>query len=188
MDCNVILVTIDTLRRDHMSVYGYERETTPKIGRAFRDGLRFENAQTTAPCTLPAVAQLLTGALRPVNKPRLADRLRDAGWRTAAIASHHHFRRARDGEPRFKYARGFEDFDLQRADQLDRHRMTTRDAGEVTDRALAWLDANASAGRFFLWLHYFDPHDPYQPPADYRLFGKLEPPATAEPSTGRSSR
>ncbi len=170
--CNVVLVTVDTLRPDHLGIYGYSRDTSPEIDRFFAEGIRFDTARSPSPCTLPAVRQMLTGSLRKApQRKRLAEYLSLAGYRTAAVVSQHHFRIGRRGAPRSEYARGFDHFDLQAGSQLDHHELSTRDAGDLTDRALVWLKAEASRGRFFLWLHYFDPHDPYAPPQTHRVFG-----------------
>jgi arylsulfatase A-like enzyme len=167
--CNVILITIDTLRRDHVGSYGYGRPTTPNIDRFFANATRYESATSPAPCTNPAVLRLLTGTQRANDStPSLAERLRQAGYGTAAFVSQHMFRSEK--RPRLAYARGFEVFDVQSHEQRDVHNLTTRTATEVTDRALAWLERKPKTP-FFLWLHYFDPHDPYEPPESYRLFG-----------------
>ena len=63
---------------------------------------------------------------------------------------------------------------MQRADEVDAHRMTVRTGTEVTDRALAWLAERPREVPFFLWLHYFDPHDPYVSPPEHRDFGGAE--------------
>jgi len=162
---NVVLISVDTLRADRMGLYGYGRDTTPHIDAFFRDRTVIDTAITTAPCTVPAIRQLLTGRLdRKAEGSSLPERLSDAGYRTAAIVSQHQFRW--DGLAH--YARGFAHFDVQGVAEVDHHRMTSRRAEEVSDLALAWLDEDRSDEPFFLWLHYFDPHDPYTPPVEYR--------------------
>jgi hypothetical protein len=171
---NVVLITVDTLRRDHVGSYGYGRNTTPHVDEFFRNGTTFLNATSPSPCTVPAVLQLLTG-VRDFDdrRPRLAETLRDAGFATTAIVSQHHFRTA--ARPRPAYTRGFDEFDIQEAHERDHHRMTSRDAAEVSDRATAWLNGRTSDAPFFLWLHYFDPHDPYESPEDFRVFPSPAP-------------
>jgi len=166
---HVILISIDTLRADHVSLYGYGRETTPNIDHFFRTRTVFENAMSSAPCTIPAVRQFLSGAFdhRP-DRLQLAEILRDHGYTTAAIVSQHQFYR----QPVEAYRRGFEHFDIQPRDQVDQHGWTARRAEEVSDRAIEWLKENGEEERFFLWLHYFDPHDPYEPPPDFRTFDR----------------
>jgi arylsulfatase A-like enzyme len=163
--CNIVLITVDTLRPDHTSVYGYRRDTTPRLSDFFESGTRFDNAVSSAPCTAPSVAQLLRGGFDP-GLPSVAERARAAGYETAAIASQHQFHRNQE-----KYRAGFEHWDLQPEESVDHHGMTSRSAAGVTEGALAWLeDAATKASPFLLWLHYFDPHDPYQPPAPFRHF------------------
>ena len=163
---HVVLVTIDTLRADRLGSYGYERDTSPHIDRFFSRGTVFEDASSSAPCTIPSVRQYLAGAFDyDVDRKVLAELLHDHGYRTAAVVSQHNFRRALD-----TYRRGFDHFDIQGEAEVNWNGVTTRDAADVTSRALAWLSENRGGERIFLWVHYFDPHDPYEPPADFREF------------------
>jgi len=163
---DVVLITIDTLRADHVSSYGYSRATTPELDRFFASGTVFENAISSAPCTLPSVKQLLRGSFEAdAESQTLAERLHQRGFVTGAVVSQHQFYKQPDA-----YRRGFDRFDIQSLDEVDQHGMTPRTAREVSDRAIAWLDEIPSNRPFFLWLHYFDPHDPYEPPAKYRGF------------------
>ena len=167
--CDVFLITVDTLRADHVSAYGYERETTPELERFFARGTRFRHAVSASPCTLPSVRQLLTGRILPAPEdPRLAERLAGEGWATAAVVSHQFFRAPSGPLP--AYARGFEVFDVQDPSRHGAYGMTLRTAGEVTDRAIAQLDRRDPDRPLFLWLHYFDPHDPYLAPIEHRVF------------------
>ena len=164
---HVVLVTIDTLRADRLGIHGYERDTSPALDRFFESGTAFTRATSTTPCTIPSMQQLLTGRLVDhVDSPTLAQMLRAHGYQTAAIVSQHQFRHGR----LTWFDRGFDSFDIQGLRELDRHGLSTRAAAEVTDRALTWLGEERGAGPFFLWLHYFDPHDPYWPPAAERRF------------------
>jgi arylsulfatase len=167
--CNVVLITIDTLRADHVGLYGYARPTTPNLDRFFGDATLFENAFTPSPCTVPAVLQTLTGSYdaQPRRK-RLAEHLAAHGYATSAIVSQHFF--GSREEPGAAYARGFRDFDVQPAEQRNQYGMTTRRAEQVADQAVRWLEGNARREPFLLWLHFFDPHDPYAPPAAFRGF------------------
>jgi arylsulfatase len=162
---NALLITIDTLRADHVSAYGYARATTPEIDRFFARGTRFEVAISSAPCTIPSVKQLLRGSFESDATETIASELAARGFATAAVVSQHQFYK----EPE-SYRRGFEHFDIQPQEQVDHHRMTARGAREVSDRALAWLARTPSERPYFLWLHYFDPHDPYLPPLEHRGF------------------
>jgi len=178
---NAILISVDTLRADHMGMYGYERDATPHLDRFFARGTVFDQAVSPAPCTLPAVPQVLAGAWVVENaQPSLAELLAEAGVATAAVASQHQFRQGSEqSSDAFALAasvpRGFEHFDLQAIDAVDDHGFSTRSAREVTDRALAWLDERDPTVPFFLWVHYFDPHDPYEPPETFRRFGANDP-------------
>jgi arylsulfatase len=164
---NVVLITIDTLRADHLGVYGYPLDTSPRLGAYFARGAQYTAASCAAPCTPTSVQQILTGSISfPRHRSRLAEILAGWGYATAAVASQHLFRTGGSPDPRF--SRGFEHFDLQGPRQVDQYDMTTRTAREVTDRALDWLRQRERDRPFFLWLHYFDPHDPYDPPRAYR--------------------
>ncbi len=180
-DPSVILISVDTLRADHMSLYGYGRATTPQLDRFFGRGTVFENAVSPSSCTLPSIPQLLAGSHTvSASQPTLAEILRDRGYETAAIVSQQQFdpqwhARADRSKLAAEVRRGFTSFDLQGAEELDAHRMSMRNATGVTDRALAWLAANGDHERFFLWLHYLDPHDPYEPPASFRGFDRGNP-------------
>jgi len=179
---NLLLVTIDTLRADHCSSYGHDRPTTPRLDQLATDGVRFAAAYAPAPVTGPSHASLLTstypqhhgvlrnGAALGPEALTLAEVLRDAGYDTAAIVS------AYPLKAKFGLAQGFGSYedDFLAADaSLPRGRWEGRPLGEsydrraqaTSDRALGWLKRHASTDRaFFLWIHYFDPHSPYDAP------------------------
>jgi len=163
----ILLVTLDTTRADRLGFAGAP-VATPNLDRLAAQGVRFERAYTTAPMTLPAHASILTGLLPAEhgiheNSRRLRDEvpllpalLSDAGWSTAAFVS---------GLPlarQFGLARGFEHYD----DELPAGAGERR-ADATTDRVLEWLDGFVGE-RGFVWVHYFDPHEPYDPPAPFR--------------------
>jgi choline-sulfatase len=164
---SILLVTLDTTRADAVGPEAAGIETKSWNALAAR-GRRFHHAYATAPETLPSHSSLMTGLYpaghgvhqnaRPLSPrhPVLAERLRQAGYRTAAFVSS--FVLAR----RFGLARGFEAYD----DELPRGR-AERSAAETTERALAFLQESA-APPLFLWVHYFDPHAPYAPPEPFR--------------------
>jgi arylsulfatase len=160
---SVVLISVDTLRADRLGIYGYDRDTSPHIDAFFGEGTVFENATSSAPCTIPAVRQFLEGAfVREPNRPNLTELLRARGYQTAAIVSQNQFYwRSED------YTRGFDHFDVQPREAVDVFQMSTRTAPEAVDRALAWLKARAEHDPFFLWLHLFDPHDPYSAPPEF---------------------
>jgi len=164
---SILLITLDTTRVDSI---GPEAKgvTTPSFNAVVASGRRFTQAYATAPQTLPSHTSMMTGTYPGGHgvhenartladrQPLLAEKLRDAGYRTAAFIS---------GFPlvrRFGLARGFALYD----DELPRGG-NERGAKETTDRALAYLAENAQQP-LFLWVHYFDPHAPYEPPEPFR--------------------
>jgi arylsulfatase len=164
---SVLLVSIDTLRRDHVSAYGYERGTTPALDELAREGALFENAMSSSNWTLPAHMSMLTGlppSLHGVEQERdrvdpgvrmLAESFREAGYATAGFVSHVLL------EKKFGFDRGFDVYEVE-ADQR---------AERVSQRALDWLEQRGDEP-FFLFLHYFDPHWDYDPPdVFWRRFG-----------------
>ncbi|MEJ2084916.1 MAG: sulfatase [Acidobacteriota bacterium] len=188
---NVLLITLDTTRADRLSSYGHSRITSPNIDALAADGIRFERAMTTAAVTPISHASILTGLnpyqhdvrvfFGPVghflteDHPTLATLLSSKGWTTAAFIS------AYPASERFGLHWGFETFSSE-IDESVLNRQpglrppkdgswvrkpigrAQRRADHTTDEALAWLDTASQP--FFLWLHYFDPHDPsLVPPA-----------------------
>lgn len=187
----VILITIDTLRADRLSSYGSDRVATPYIDRLAEEGIRFANVSSTVPFTLPAHSSIMTGLYPPSHGVRenvgyvlapdlvtLAERFRDAGYRTGGFVS------AFVLDARWGIARGFDTY----VDDFDLDAMAGANLGsvqragpETIGHALEWLDeavpsddrVDDSAGAtgrppFFMWLHLFDPHDPYEPPEPFR--------------------
>jgi choline-sulfatase len=174
---NVLLVTIDTLRADHVGCYGHAGAVTPTLDGLAARGVRFATAVAHVPLTGPSHACLLTGltplghgfrdnggfALPPAVKTAAED-FRQAGYRTAAFVSGFPLDR------RFGFDRGFETYDDHLPKGNDRRRTpyVERLADATTDAVLRWLPAPAAAraAPVFLWVHYYDPHAPYEPPGD----------------------
>ncbi len=167
-DPRVILVTIDTLRADHVGFFGYGRDTTPFIDSMCKRGAVFKNAYTPCPVTDPAHVSMLTGLLPrrtgviyngyPVNLSRassIAQVLRSEGFATAAITSRVHL------DPYSLSVPGFSRNSSPLPKALD------TPASEATRRAAVWLRRNTQ-GPVFLWVHYWDPHAPYFPPESFR--------------------
>jgi arylsulfatase A-like enzyme/tetratricopeptide (TPR) repeat protein len=174
---NVILVTLDTTRADHLSSYGSAVVKTPHLDALAAKGALFEQAATAAPLTLPAHATILTGMYPTFHGVRvngntalseeqttLAEVFTGAGYRCGAFIS------AFVVDGRWGLKQGFELYD----DQLDMGRRKHIDLGAiqrpgnaVMDSALAWLDG-AKDAPFFSWIHLYDPHTPYEPPEPYR--------------------
>jgi arylsulfatase A-like enzyme/Tfp pilus assembly protein PilF len=176
-DLNVILITIDTLRADRLGCYGSKQVFTPAIDRLASEGVRFTNAATTVPFTLPAHSSMMTGTYPPYHGvrenvgyfldesiPTLAEQMKLGGWTTAGFVS------AFVLDSRWGIARGFDtyfdDFDLSQEENPNLGSVQ-RDGRETVAEAVRWLDSRPS-GKFFLWLHLFDPHDPYTPPEPFR--------------------
>ena len=165
---SVLLVTIDTLRADHVGAYGATTARTPSLDGLAREGARFDRAWAPAPITLPSHATLLSGLYPPAHGarhngmamhevPTLATVFKSAGFATGAFVS------AFPLDRRFGLSRGFDDYDDQLPRGADGRPLNERQ-GEVTvSRALAWLQAHADQ-RFFLWVHLFEPHAPYGTP------------------------
>jgi len=183
---NVLLVSMDTTRADHLSAYGYPRPTSRFLTSLAEQGVRVEAAYSPSATTGPSHASLFT-ALPPIAHgvrknghtladphETLAERLSSAGYETGAVVSS--FVLSRE----FGYDQGFADYDddVSRADTPEATMVwegRTVDgrfygsADDTTDRALRWLrERSHPEDPFFLFVHYFDPHDPYLPPADYR--------------------
>lgn len=164
---SILLVTLDTTRADALAPEG-DAAATPAFAALAARGLRFTQAYAPAPTTLPSHASMLTGLhpgehgihengrRLPDDVPLATERLRALGYGTAAFVSGYPLER------RFGLARGFDLYD----DAFGPGRVE-RSSRETTDRALAWLAAEDPRPRF-LWVHYYDPHEPYEPPEPFR--------------------
>jgi len=177
-DLNVVLITIDTLRSDRVSAYGSDLVDTPNIDGFASEGVLFSNAASTVPFTLPAHSSILTGLYPPGHGvrenvgytldpgiPTLAEVLSSGGWNTAGFVSAF----VLDG--RWGIGRGFDhyfdDFDLAEFDTPNLS--SVQRSGDVTiAEAVRWLDSRPKSSPFFLWLHLYDPHDPYTPPEPFK--------------------
>ena len=181
---NVLLISIDTLRADHLSCYGYERATTPNLDRLAKRSIVFEDAHATSSWTLPSMVSAMT-SLYPaahgsndtktplaVGPRTLAERLNEAGWLTGAVVSQVFC------ASRYGLDRGFHYFDDSLTEFGRANEMFSKTSAKVSDKALTWLDARAASPDsrpWFLWLHYFDPHMAYVPHAGITEdFGKRE--------------
>lgn len=163
---NLLIISIDTLRADHVSCYGYKRSTTPNIDRLASQGHRFSNAYTVMPTTGPAHASLLTslyptqlsvrrnGEILPAEATTLAEILADSGYDTAAFVS------AWVMNPRYGFGQGFKTYDYLEG-------ATERRAQDTLTKAAEWLK-KLRQKPFFLFVHFFDPHGPYLPPGYFR--------------------
>jgi arylsulfatase A-like enzyme/tetratricopeptide (TPR) repeat protein len=170
----VVLVSIDTLRADRLGCYGREGARTSTLDGIAAEGVRFEAALSPAPLTLPSHASLMTALDPPdhgvrhnlvfrleADLPTLAEGMRAAGFETAAFVG------AMILEREFGLARGFDSYDDQMPPRwgAGHTRRAERNADAVVDAAIGWIE-NAPA-RFFLWVHFYDPHTDYEPPPRY---------------------
>lgn len=165
---NVVLISMDTTRRDHLTMYGYEPATTPRLGELAERGVVFENAVAVHTNTAPAHASMMTGHYPGghgilLNGQRLSDavttlgeRLGEAGYVTAGFIS---------GWTLTEHTgidRGFDHYDQELPGD------GRRNAEQVVDAVLSWLERDATEDRpFFLFVHSFDPHYPYRPPEEF---------------------
>ncbi|MEE2679045.1 MAG: sulfatase [Myxococcota bacterium] len=184
---DLVLVTIDTLRADHLGSYGYALDVSPNLDQVAAEGVRFDEATAHWPSTWPSTASLLTGTYpgrngvvwspkRALdwNQETLAEILSGAGYNTGAVVSNASIGR------RMQFHQGFDTFVESWLDGFSREfpgrpyrdmddsgvkRFT--DATIVTNEALAWLDQQPRDEPVFLWVHYMDPHGPYIPPKEY---------------------
>ncbi len=166
---NILLISIDTLRQDHLGCYGYPRPTSPNIDRLAREGIVFDRALAPSSWTLPSHVSLLTGTYPAFHRvqddgvtlspsiPTLAEHLRAKGYRTFASVSHVYVSRL------FGLDRGFAVFD----DSLIVGGARNPVAGLVLDRALRLFPETGGAQPWFAFLHFFDPHWDYEPPAPF---------------------
>jgi arylsulfatase A-like enzyme len=167
---NVLLLTIDTLRADHLSCYGYQRLTSPYIDGLAQEGTRFSRAYTVIPLTGPAHLSLFIGRYPQENGVRrngvaipddrklvmLPQIFRGHGYQTAAFVSAWPLTGRLTHLDRYF---GHFDEELGRTYQLFN---SSRYAEDVTPRAVEWLKKHSQKKKpFFLWVHYFDPHSPY---------------------------
>lgn len=166
----IVLIVIDTLRADHMSLYGYERPTTPRLDELSTAGSVFEHAYSASSWTLPGTASILTGLYPSAHGAgtRTHRRLREgvitlpqylsgAGYSTGAVVNVSFL------GPMFGFATGFDSYDLETATANE-----LRLAEESLDDALSWLDTRDASRPFFLFLHLFDVHHQYFAPEPAR--------------------
>ncbi len=206
---HVILITDDTLRPDFLSCYD-PQGATPSIDQLAEDGILFTQAISAAPWTLPAVASIMTGLSPSVHKARtyhtrlpeyvrtLAEYMRDDGYYTAALGQNKFLTSEFNVSQGFLAYNFFPKIDpwkdssfsfqllLKRIRPLfsDRFR-SEASTGVITELALNWLESNYDKN-FFLWLHYFDPHQPYTPTKD--LIPNKTPPPPSEIHSGKWQR
>lgn len=176
---NIVLITLDTVRADRMGFLGSTRGVTPQLDALARQGVVFERAYSQAPLTPVAHASILTGTYPQFHKvedfghrlganlPYLPDLLHGNGYRTGAFVSSIILDPQNGFAPGFE--RGFDTYDAgfhRRRKGESRYATVQRRARDTVTRAIEWLEHNSDAP-FFLWVHLWDAHDPYEPPAPY---------------------
>jgi choline-sulfatase len=179
---NVVLVTLDTLRSDHVGCYGYTGGQTPTLDALAKGGVRFVEAVTVVPMTLPAHTSILTGQYPPVHGVRdngtyrlvgehetIAERLQGQGYATAAFIGAF----VLDG--RYGLNQGFDVYDdriMPEQGSGGVEALNPQRRGDVVvNSAISWVEEHQRAKpdqRFFAWVHLFDPHAPYDPPEPFR--------------------
>jgi arylsulfatase len=178
---NVVLVLVDTLRTDRMSLYGYHRETTPTLDRFAREAVVFDRAAAQSGCTFPSVNSIFTSRYPsrflgqperrmgiPEGIPTLPEILAHEGYATAAVSSSVVVRNTPStANLHGGFGRGFQSFHEECVEQ---------DAACVNAQALQLLDTLQEP--FFLYLHYLEPHNPYSPPPQHPR--RFEAPPTAQ--------
>ena len=177
---NIILITLDTTRADRMGFLGSKRGLTPNLDFLAGQAAVFARAYSQVPLTTPSHATILTGTYPQFNHvsdlgsplakdlPYLPDILRQHGYRTAAFVGSQVLDPKSAAAPGFD--RGFETYDAPfhiRGPGEDRYHSVERRGMTVVDSALGWLNQHPQ-GPFFLWLHFYDPHDPYDPPPPFK--------------------
>lgn len=171
---NVLLITIDTVRADRIGAYGYANASTPVLDRLAREGVRFADATTQAPLTGPAHAALLTGlyparigvrdnATTPVpdTVTTAAEVFKSRGYRTGGFVG------AFILTASYGFAQGFDTFDADFPGFSDGLKLQVQRRGDaVVDAAMKWLEGGGTQP-FFGWVHLYDAHAPYEPPAPF---------------------
>ena len=171
---NVVLITLDTVRADHLHCYGNGKIKTPNMDALATSGVLFGKAAAQTPLTQPSHASMFTGENPNVHNVRdtggfalqpssitMATILKQHGWDTAGFISASVLTRM------FGFNQGFATYDDQMLHSDSKHPVSTRPANITADHAISWL--NQQSGKpFFLWAHFYDAHFPYDPPAQFR--------------------
>jgi arylsulfatase len=169
---DIVLITVDTLRADHLGCYGYFRDTSPRLDQFASEGILFKRAIATMGTTLPSHLSLFTG-LYPHQHGHVANKrarvgpfeavegrslaaviLREEGWRTAAFVSAGPVKRTTGIQVGF--------------DKWSQPKDLQREGKETVAEVLAWMETDLSPEPTFLWIHLWDPHEPNNPPPEYK--------------------
>lgn len=176
-DLNLLIFTLDTTRSDHIGCYGYPSINTPNIDFVANEGILFQNATSQSPLTLPSHSSIFTGTYPPFHgvkdnggfyleedKVTLAELLQAKGWVTGAFVG------AFVLDSRWGLDQGFDhyydNFDFAKYKRIGLASVQ-REGGEVIKAFFEWFDKNSNE-RFFSWIHFYDPHTPYDPPEPFK--------------------
>jgi arylsulfatase A-like enzyme/Flp pilus assembly protein TadD len=170
---NVVLISIDTCRADYLSCYGYPHKTTPNIDSVAQESILFRNVISPVPLTLPSHCSILTGTIPAYHgvhdnendklvesNVTLAEILRQNGFATGAVVSTFVL------DSRFGLDQGFDSYNDEFEKRAGKDMVAERRGGEANHFAINWL-AEHKNEKFFLFLHYFDPHHTYLPPEPF---------------------
>ncbi len=175
---SILLIVVDTLRKDHLSCYGYQRSTSPNLERLASSAMVYTMAFSQAPWTTPSIGSLLSSqfptslgilderSVLPEDILLLPEALHEAGYRTAAAVSHNFC------SAKWNFDQGFDEFD--ESNILGHDKVTSQG---ITDRGIDFLN-RVTGEPFFLWLHYFDPHFAY---LEHESYGFREGPEYSGP-------
>lgn len=184
---DIILVSIDTLRADHLSAYGHDRETSPFMDQLAKDGVRFSFARSASPWTLPSHTTLFSGQLPKTHKivedsfqldravPVLPERMQSAGYTTAGFVSTFYV------SSKFGFDRGFDHFDDFGIHDPKVNLKATVDMSDVVDATLTWWADQRPGQPVFLFLHTYDVHYEYDPPGEYATLFDRAPNSSDRP-------
>jgi len=172
---NIIMIVVDTLRPDHLGAYGYKKSTSPNVDTFARDGIVYKNCFAHSPTTGPSVSSIMSGFLPhettvvynsyklPFEVKTLAEYLKESGYNTYAVISNYMLRMKK------RHFQGFDVYDDEMLQMESVRPFPERIAEHTTNRAIELLKEQKSKdGKFFMWLHYQDPHGPYTPPTPYK--------------------
>ncbi len=173
-DWNVLLITLDTTRADRIGCYGYGKAKTPNLDRLAQMGVKFENAYCQVPLTLPSHCTILTGTyplyhgVRNNGNYKLSDKvetlaeiLKSKGWKTSAFVASFSL------DSRFGVDQGFEFYDDDMGEERIKTFLSERRAEKVYSAFRRWYRGKGE-GKWFSWVHFYDPHLPYDPPEPWR--------------------
>jgi arylsulfatase A-like enzyme len=168
-DHNIILISVDTLRADHLGCYGYERETSPNIDALAKDSTLFANVYASSPWTLPSHVAMLTSLHGVHHQVYHDDEKMDPELITLAdlLRQHHYICSAMTGggfvSAAYGFSKGFDSYN-----EVAGGLFNQRSAEDLYENVSDWLEKNAKEKNFFLFLHTYQPHDPYACPDPYR--------------------